>query len=195
MEYETKTDLILPFKGQWMVSNGGRTSETNSHIHPNGLGPKNQLYAYDFRRDHVGEGKKLEDYQVFGQEVITPGSGIISQVFNGSKDVEIGERDLFMALGNAVVIDHQNGEWSVLCHFKYNSIQVQAGDRVHQGDLLGLCGNSGNTTQPHVHFHLQNDALVHRAEGLPAQFRRIKVDGEIKENFEPIRGQMVENLD
>lgn len=193
MEYQTKTDLILPFKGEWMVSNGGRTAETNSHLHPDGKGPENQSYAYDFRRGHTGEGKDLTDYEVFGREVISPGDGIISQVLDGSRDVEIGERDRFMVFGNAVIIDHQNGEWSVLCHFKYDSIKVKVGDIVKKGDLLGLCGNSGNTSEPHIHFHLQNDAFAHLAKGLPAQFRRIKVNGEIKENYEPVRSQVVEN--
>jgi len=60
MEYQTKTSLILPFHGIWLVSNGGRTPETNSHIRPAEQGPQNQLYAYDFRMENTGKETKLE---------------------------------------------------------------------------------------------------------------------------------------
>ncbi len=57
MDYQTKTDLILPFDGTWTVTNGGRDASTNSHNRENG--PENQLLAYDFRNGHIGDGKKL----------------------------------------------------------------------------------------------------------------------------------------
>lgn len=194
MDYQTKTNLMLPFRGTWMVSNGGRTEETNNHIKfANGDGPKNQIYAYDFRRGHTGEGKRLEDYDVYGEEVIASGDGVVIQVINGAIDVLPGERDRAVGAGNTVIIDHGNGEYSVLCHFKFNSIQVKVGDHVLQGDLLGLCGNTGNTSEPHIHYHLQDGPRMHTANALPAQFDKIIVDGEVKTNFEPIRKQMVAN--
>lgn len=195
LDYKTKTSLILPFKGTWIVGNGGRDASKNNHRgNPDGTGPKDQMFAYDFIREHKGEGKNLEDYEAFGAEVIAPADGLISQVINGSMDESIGESDLYVISGNRVVIDHGNGEWSMLAHFKYNSIKVKAGDKVKQGDLLGLCGNTGNTSEPHIHYQLQNNALPHKATGLPAQFKRIKVDGGVKENFEPERFQKVENI-
>lgn len=194
MDYQTKTKLILPFKGTWMVSNGGRTPETNNHIRPTDKGPQNQLYAYDFRMNNTGHEKALEDFPVFGKEVITPGDGSIIQVINGAIDVMLGERDRSIGVGNAVMINHQNGEYSLLCHFKHNSIRVKVGDKVKREDLLGLCGNTGNTSQPHIHFHLQDNPRLHLGKALPAQFRKIMVDGKIKENYEPIRGQYVANI-
>ncbi|HEX7041659.1 MAG TPA: M23 family metallopeptidase [Patescibacteria group bacterium] len=192
MDYQTKTDLILPFQGTWTVTNGGRDASTNSHNRDNG--PENQLFAYDFRNGHVGDGKKLGDYQVFGKEVLAPGGGTVIQVINGSIDVQPGERDRSVGVGNAIIIDHHNGEYSLLCHFKHNSIKVNVGDEVKQGDVIGLCGNTGNTSEPHIHFNLQDNALMHIAKALPAQFRKILVNGEIKENYEPIREDKVTNL-
>jgi len=193
MDYQTKTKLTLPFKGTWLVSNGGRTPETNNHIRPADKGPQNQLYAYDFRIQNTGKEKILEDYPVFGKEVLAPGDGTIIQVINGAIDVNIGERDRSVGVGNAVIIDHQNGEYSLLCHFKHDSIKVKVGDKVKQGEVLGLCGNTGNTTQPHIHFNLQDGPLMHTAKALPAQFKKIVVDGETEINYEPIRGQFVSN--
>lgn len=194
MDYQTKTNLILPFRGTWMVSNGGRSEETNNHVRfAGGDGPKNQIYAYDFRRGHTGEGKTLEDYDVFGEEVIAPADGVVIQVINGAIDVLPGERDRAVGCGNTVIIDHGNGEYSVLCHFKHNSIRVSVGDHVKQGDVLGLCGNTGNTSEPHIHYHLQDGPLMHKSGSLFAQFASIIVDGEVKTKFEPIRKQMVSN--
>ncbi len=193
MEYLTKTSLILPFKGTLMVSNGGRTAKTNNHNHPD-RSPQNMKYAYDFRTKDIGNQKKLEDYPVFGNEVISPGDGVIIQVINGAIDVIPGERDRGNGIGNAIMIDHQNGEFSFLCHLKYNSIIIKVGDIVKQGDILALCGNTGNTSQPHIHFHLQDNPRTHLGNPLPAQFTKIIVNGVIKSHYEPLRGEMVSNL-
>lgn len=194
MDYQTKTSLILPFYETWLVSNGGRTLETNNHNRPPEQGPQNQLYAYDFRMENTGKETQLEDFPVFGKEVLAPGNGKIIQVIDGSIDVHLGERDRSVGVGNTIIIDHQNGEYSLLCHFKYNSIRVKVGEKVKQGDVLGLCGNTGNTTQPHIHFNLQDGPLIHKANALPAQFNKILVNKEEKNNYEPIRGQLVSNL-
>ena len=184
---------MLPFKGTWIVGNGGRNASKNSHINPDGTGPKNQRFAYDFIKDHKGNAKNLEDYEAFGLEVIAPADGVISQVINGSRDIPIGESDWVVICGNMVVIDHENGEWSVLAHFKHNSIKVKVGDKVKKGNLVGLCGNTGNTSEPHIHYHLQNGPIMYRATGLPVQFRRIKVNSELKKTVELEADQKVSN--
>jgi hypothetical protein len=193
MNYHTKTKLILPFKETLMVSNGGRTSATNNHHRPADQGPQNQLYAYDFRLENTGQEKMLKDYQVFGIEVIAPGNGVVAQVVDGSFDCEPGQSDRSVGVGNMVILDHQNGEFSLLCHFKHASIVVKVGDQVKQGQKLGLCGNSGNTSQPHIHFNLQDHLISYKAKALPAQFSKIIVDGEVKENYEPVRFQQISN--
>ncbi len=194
MEYKTKTHLILPFNGAWIVGNGGRNSEDNNHYSEDGSTPDNQIYAYDFSRNHGGNGTQLEDYEAFGKEVIAPANGIISIIENSQLDLPIGERDKVRRSGNKIIIDHQNGEFSFIAHFKQESIKVKVGDRVKQGVVLGLCGNSGNTTEPHIHYHLQDSLLPEKAAGLPAQFRRINVNGLIKENCELEYKQKVSNL-
>lgn len=79
MEYKTKTYLILPFRKELIVSNGGRTPETNNHNRPPDKGPQNQIYAYDFRTNTTGKEKRLEDYGVYGIEVIALGNGEIKK--------------------------------------------------------------------------------------------------------------------
>lgn len=194
MDYKTKTHLILPFNRTWLVSNGGRTVETNNHLRfADGSGPQNQLFAYDFRFESSGKEKTLEEYQAFGKKVIAPADGTVIQVIDGAIDVLPGERDRAVGVGNAVIIDHHNGEYSLLCHFKYQSIRVKVGDNIKQEQVLGLCGNTGNTSEPHIHFNLQDGPRMHNAKALPAQFRKIIVDGKEMNNCEPMRGQKVTN--
>ncbi|MCC7356204.1 MAG: M23 family metallopeptidase [Candidatus Doudnabacteria bacterium] len=192
-DYKTKTPLALPFKGTWIVGNGGRNPSKNNHLGQDGDGPENQMFAYDFTKDHSNEGKDLEDYEAFGSEVIAPADGVISQVIDGNQDNPIGESDWVMLSGNTIVIDHGNGEWSVLAHFKHNSISVKVGDKVKQGDVLGLCGNTGNTSEPHIHYHLQDGPNMHNAKGLPAQFTEITVDDKLVQDAEPEGDQTVSN--
>ncbi len=192
--YKTQTALILPFKGNWVVGNGGRDHLINNHIALDGKGPANQTFAYDFIKSHKGKGKNLEDYEAFGQEVVAPGDGIIFQVIDGSNDVPIGESDWDVVGGNMVMINHNNGEYSVLAHFKYQSINVKVGDKVKQGDKLGLCGNTGNTSEPHIHYHLQDNSVMYKSHGLPIQFEKIIVDGKIKNKIELERDQQVCNI-
>lgn len=191
MDYQTKTNLILPFKNTWLVSNGGRDPEKNSHMRIDG--PQNQQFGYDFRFPRKGTEERLEDFTAFAKDVIAPADGVVIQIINGSIDVELGERDRSVGVGNAVIINHKNGEFSLLCHLKHDSISVKIGDNVKQGDLIGLCGNSGNTSEPHIHFSLQDDPLMHKAKGLPAQFKKILVNGMWKTEYEPQRGEMVSN--
>lgn len=192
MDYQTKTSLILPFDGIWTVTNGGRDASTNSHNREDG--PRNQLFAYDFRNGHVGDGKILEDYEVFGKDVLSPADGTVIQIISGSIDILPGEKDRNVGVGNAIIIDHHNGEYSLLCHMKFDSITVRVGDEIKQGESIGKCGNTGNTSEPHIHFNLQDQPLMHKANGLPAQFTRIIVNGEEKEHYEPIRGDKVSNI-
>jgi len=193
MDYLTKTNFILPFKGILMVSNGGRTPETNNHNRPADKGPQNMLYAYDFRTENSGKEKDLKEFPIFAKEVLAPGDGIVIQVINGSIDVLPGERDRSVGVGNAIMIDHQNGEYSLLCHFKQDSIKVKVGNKVKQGEVIALCGNTGNTSQPHIHFHLQDNPRLHLGKAIPIQFRKINVNGQLKENYEPTRGDKVFN--
>lgn len=169
--------------------------ETNNHLKfKDGNGPQNQLYAYDFRFESTGNETAPEEYEAFGKDVIAPAKGTVIQVLNGAIDVYPGQKDRAMGVGNTIIIDHHNGEYSVLCHLKYESILVSVGDRIMQGEVVGLCGNTGNTSEPHIHYHLQEGPLMHKANALPAQFAEILVDGVKKTTYEPVRYQLVSNI-
>lgn len=191
LEYQTKTPLRLPFEGEWYVFWGGRTPEQNYHV----VAP-DQRFAYDLLilkdgKSHTGDGSANEQYHCFGQPILAPGAGTVAVVVDGLDDNKPGEMDAKNPPGNHVVIDHGNGEFSFLAHLRKGSVAVKKGDAVKPGDRLGVCGNSGNSSEPHLHYHLQTTDRFAGGEGLPAQFLDYAADGKDVKRGEPTRGQTV----
>ena len=194
LHYQTLTELELPFEEAWNITNGGRTHEDGAHHFVTwGLG---QRYAFDAvihvdGKSHVGEGTQNEDYYCFGRRLNAPGAGVVIALENSIEDNVPGQLSDGIATGNYVMIDHQNGEFSVLAHFQQGTIIVAVGDRVVAGQELGKAGNSGNSTEPHLHYHLQNTATLFKSAGLPAIFQGYYADGTYVEAGEPSAGQAV----
>ncbi len=191
LEYQTKTPLRLPFEGDWYVFWGGRTVDQNYHA-----AHRDQRFAYDLvvRRDgrsHAGDGKQLEQYYCWGQPILAPGAGTVVTALDSLPDQQPGQMDPRNVAGNHVIVDHGNGEFSLLAHLRRGSVAVRAGERVAQGQKLGECGNSGNTSEPHLHYHLQNAAVFGQGEGMPAQFNAYLADGQPVPRGEPVKGQTI----
>jgi len=192
LDYITKTTLLLPFMGEWTVFWGGRTIDENYHA-----ASKSQRFANDIvitkdRLTHAGNGEKLSDYYCYGVEVLAPAAGTIVWSCDSLPDQIPGQMDPSNPIGNGVVIDHGNGEFSLLAHMQPKSLKVKVGDKVKQNAVLGLCGNSGNTSEPHVHYHLQDGPDIKTAEGLPAPFSNIVVNGKPVAKAELLKGQKVQ---
>jgi murein DD-endopeptidase MepM/ murein hydrolase activator NlpD len=191
-----QTQLSLPFKGKWLVFWGGDTRELNYHHDT-----PNQRFAFDFigvgedGKTHKGEGKTNEDYYAFSREVFAPADGVVTDVINGVRDNVPGSMNPYSAVGNAVIIQHRDNEASVLAHFKLDSIKVKVGDKVAKGQVIGLCGNSGNSSEPHIHYHLQNTPVIQDGTGIKCLFQKITVikDGQeqVKTNYSPVKGEII----
>lgn len=82
-------------------------------------------------------------------------------------------------LGNSVVLDLGDGVYAVFAHLRRGSVRVRKGDRVKAGDVLGEVGNSGNSSEPHLHFHLMDRPGPMAAAGLPFAFR-YESDGQAR---------------
>ena len=135
-----------------------------------------------------------DDYFVFGKQVIVPCDAIIVEVITGVKDYIPGELNPKQLTGNTVVLKTANAEFLLFAHFKEKSIQVKVGQQVKAGDLLGLCGNSGNSSEPHLHLSLQNVKNMMEAQGGKLFFDNIKVNGEIKQDYLPIKNDKIQNI-
>lgn len=73
-----------------------------------------------------------------------------------------------------MVIQHAETEFSTLCHLMSQSITVQVGQRVRRGNVIARCGNLGNTSEPHLHFQVQNTKGFYASIGLPLRFAPIR---------------------
>ncbi len=191
-----QTKMSLPFYGEWFVFWGGDTKEENYHI-----SSKAQRHAFDIvMTDSVGktyrtDGKFNEDYYAFGQQLIAPCDAKVVAVIEGVKDNVPGEMNPEQLTGNSIVLKTATNEYLLLAHFKLNSIKVNVGESVKKGQLLGLCGNSGNSSEPHLHFHIQNQEKIADASGFKCHFEKLVVNGEMKTDYSPVKGERIKNAD
>ena len=187
------TSMRLPFDGEWYVFWGGTEVADNYHVAYN-----NQKYAYDLAMTVDGhtfkeDRSKNENFYVFGQEILSPCDAEVIQVIDGVHDNVPGEMNPAQLTGNTVVLETENKEYILMAHFKQNSIVVEEGQRVKTGDLLGQCGNSGNSSEPHLHLSLQNVEDMSIATGGKLFFSNILVNGEPKDDYIPKRNDLIKN--
>ena len=168
------TKLILPFKDEWTVIWGGDTKELNYHVENEAQ--KNAfdiVITNDEGNSYKTDGKTNEDYYAFGKDLIAPCDGEVVLVVDGVKDNVPGVLNPIYVPGNTVIIKTTNNEYLFFAHFKQHSIAVKQGQKLKQGQLLGLCGNSGNSSEPHLHFHIQNVEDMNSATGVKCYFDKI----------------------
>jgi len=124
-------------------------------------------YAYDWVKErngytYEGDPGRNESYYAFDQDILAPSAGVVVAAVDGIPDNEpVGVVNEAQPAGNTVTIQHPNGEFSTIAHLKNGSVKVKVGDTVTAGQLIGTCGNSGNSTEPHIHFQasVQSDAF------------------------------------
>lgn len=192
LNYQTRTQYFFPLKGTWYVSNATNPSGT----HRWGIG---QEFAYDLVKIDAegnpgkGDETKSESYYAYGQEVLAPADGTVYEVRDGIDDTpmaqfvdsdqsvvmrrlneyQTGLRRQYGARGtdgNYVIIDHGNNEYSVIVHLKKNSLRAKRGERVKQGQVIAQVGQSGLSTEPHLHFEVVSNPDPLKQRGLPVSF-------------------------
>ena len=196
--YGQKVKLDLPFVGTALVTDGHdflshhRRNFPLTHplIRQIGITGNNSRFAYDFvpldneYKMFRNTPHRNEDFYGWGKPVLSPGEGRISSMSSNLPDNPLDNppqfdeeahiRDPLTAmerhLGNFVIIDHGNDEFSLLAHMQERSVQVVAGDKVAKGKLIGRIGNSGDSGTPHLHYQLQNGTDLLGSEGLPSRF-------------------------
>jgi murein DD-endopeptidase MepM/ murein hydrolase activator NlpD len=93
------------------------------------------------------------------------------------------------------MIRHADGEYGFYAHLLKDSLTVKVGDKVKLGQVIGVCGFSGNGTEPHLHFHLQDRPDFYQGMGLPIKFDQVTVDGQLGTGpVAVVRGTRVANL-
>ncbi len=164
----------LPSNEAIRVAWGGDRLATNYHH----ASTPDQRWAYDLVVEPAMHGSEnLEDYGCYGTPVVAPVSARVHYSTDGAPDHTPGavSMDTANPTGNVVVLALETGTYLMIAHLKPGSVLVEAGDQVREGEPIGACGNSGNTSEPHIHIHHQRQDPRHRplqlSEGLPLYFR------------------------
>lgn len=196
-------DLTFPFAGRWLARNSP-ADRVPSH----GTALFASSYAIDFvpvdaagRTAPFTAGSLLRPepptrFPGFGRPVLAPADGTVVAVHDAAADhnavrglPSIGyaltqrrrARSGWPALaGNHVMIRTSGGPVVAVCHLQRGSIPVRTGQEIHRGEPVGRCGNSGNSTEPHVHLQAMDRLEVSSAGAVPVTFDgRLPRAGEI----------------
>jgi murein DD-endopeptidase MepM/ murein hydrolase activator NlpD len=195
--YQPRAALRIPLKGRLLVWDG---HDENAHhrrldfYHPVaqqvGIRANFMRYAHDFvvvdaqGATHSGDAKENRNYPGYEQPVHAPAAGRVVALYAQQPDNDHGEdhfdpgamvgKDPLLLYGNYVVLDHGNGEFSILGHLRQNSVQVKVGEQVAAGQVLARVGSSGSSYFPHLHYELRTGPALN-VEGLPAYFRKFRL--------------------
>jgi hypothetical protein len=158
----------LPLRVLW----GGDALRTNHHA-----SAPDQRWAYDLVIEPaMNNSSRLQDYGCWGTPVLAPAAARVHLTHDGQPEGTPGSvPSTAQAFGNFVSLELESGTYLVLAHLQPGSVSVHAGERVSEGQPIGRCGNSGHSSEPHIHIHHQRQPLDPDhpgvAEGLPLYFR------------------------
>lgn len=173
-----------PLRGRfWIAANG----PSNGSAHRRALLPIAgrariaQRFAIDWiqpgddGKTYSGDATKNASYHAYGKDALAVADATVVETKDGiAENVPGPTRAVPITLetigGNHVVLDIGGGAFAFYAHLQPGSLKVKVGERVKRGQVLGLVGNSGNSTEPHLHFHVQDGANPLASEGIPYAF-------------------------
>jgi hypothetical protein len=178
--------IEFPLKGKsYYIAHGGSTSILNYH----GAFLNSQNYAIDitqlnkwgFRASGIYP-ENLYNYNIYSDTVYSPIKGKVIQAIDSLLEQKPPEKLVNKPKGNYVWI--RNGEiYLAMAHIKHNTLLVKPGERVFAGQPIAQVGNTGNTSEPHLHIHAvktnkkvnsKTDSLLNNAKAIPLMFEEGK---------------------
>lgn len=181
-----------PLRGnRWVAANGpsNKSGHRVTLIPLDGLYRIPQRFAIDWVQvndqgeTHNGDPLDNKNYLAYGAEAHAVADGVVTEVKDGIPQNIPGANSRAVPItletvgGNHVIIDIGGGHYAFYAHLQPGSIRVKLGEKVRRGQVVGLVGNSGNSTEPHLHFHIGDANSPLGCEGLPYIIRSFDVEG------------------
>jgi hypothetical protein len=191
--YREAIVISPPFKGSGWVNGNGCCLEVGPHRFvtnsTNGTLDPSETFAIDWVQvDAHGlayrtDGKKPEDWIGYGAEILAVAPGTVVEVVRDLPNVMPGKNPdgltIAQIAGNRVIIDIGSGHYVMYAHLAPSSVQLHVGDYVRQGQKLGLLGNTGNSSAPHLHFQVMDRSSSLDDTSLPFEFDRMDLEGRV----------------
>jgi murein DD-endopeptidase MepM/ murein hydrolase activator NlpD len=206
VDHDSPNEYFFPVRGRWIAA-------AAPSLHSHHRWASIQEFAFDLIRmgegglSHRGDGTQLDQFYAYGQTVYAIGDGVVVSVRDSMTESDqnlqqpgesaeayfersLADQQKLLAqgfsyvLGNHVIIEHPRGEYSHYLHLQHGSVQVKIGDRVSRGQPIARLGHSGNSTEPHLHFHVSNGPDLAYSRSLPVEFANVSLwpadDGTVR---------------
>lgn len=200
-----------PLRGSnWVATNGccdRITPHRGALITINGVMQAPERFAIDWEqvnsnnRASEGDHKILANWPYYGDSIYSVADGTVVNVYDGAPEQVPGPNPTGVTTdnigGNMMVVDIGDGAFAFYAHLQRGSLRARIGDKVKAGQVLGLLGNTGNSTAPHLHFHLMDGVSPLNANGLPYVFREFTSRGFVRvgdeDNLDDGRAVRIDN--
>jgi hypothetical protein len=177
--------------GPWLTANGPAdvSGHRRSLIPIYGTPAIAQRFAIDFvklgddDKTYSGDVLKNETHYAEGNDALAVANGTVVEVKDSIPENVPGVNSRAVPItletvgGNHVIIDIGGGYYAFYAHLKPGSLRVKLGDRVKRGQVVGLVGNTGNSTEPHLHFHISDANSPLGSEGVPYRLDSFEIVG------------------
>jgi biotin carboxyl carrier protein len=189
--------IASPLDGTNLVAANG---PSNTSVHRRALIPVDghayisQRYAIDWvemypdGKTFQGDDKDNKSYKIYGAEIHSVADGVVTEIKDGlpqnvpNADTHAVPITLETIGGNHVIVDIGGGRYAFYAHMQPGSLRVKVGDHVTTGQVLGLVGNTGNSSEPHLHFDICDAGSMLACEGLPYAFATFDLEATLKPN-------------